>query len=398
MSLTAHFKKLDELLLSYRHCWQRPLFSERDYPWRQSHPQLAEQLDTLDDDAASRLAESPDAARQRLAPWLEPGLAETLAGLCRIPEAPARLLRLPPRLGEGIPGRKWQQIQAFAAAFTPLPGPIIDWCSGKGYLGRALSLASGQPVVGLEWDPGLCAAGNAWSVRHDSPLRLVHEDVLGASVVDQLSGQTQVVALHACGDLHQRLLELTVEVQLENLSLSPCCYHRTVVERYRPLSRPGRDSLLLLSRADLALAVQETVTTGQRGRRLRDTEAAWRLGFDNLQRALRGVDEYLPVPTLPKSVLGGDFVSFCHWAAEARGIPGLSSLALRHYEAQGWLRLKQVRRMELVSHLFRRPLELWLVLDRACYLEERGYRVRVEQFCSRDLTPRNLVMQARREA
>ncbi len=38
--------------------------------------------------------------------------------------------------------------------------------------------------------------------------------------------------------------------------------------------------------------------------------------------------------------------------------------------------------MELVRHLFRRPLELWLVLDRALFLQEQGYRVEVGSFAT----------------
>ena len=63
-------------------------------------------------------------------------------------------------------------------------------------------------------------------------------------------------------------------------------------------------------------------------------------------------------------------------------------------EAAGWKRLAQVRNLELVRGLFRRPLEVWLVLDRALYLKENGYEVQVGEFCDSQLTPRNLMMLA----
>ena len=53
--------------------------------------------------------------------------------------------------------------------------------------------------------------------------------------------------------------------------------------------------------------------------------------------------------------------------------------------------------MELVRHLFRRPLELWLVLDRALFLQEQGYRVELREFCPRHLTPRNILIHAERD-
>ena len=66
-------------------------------------------------------------------------------------------------------------------------------------------------------------------------------------------------------------------------------------------------------------------------------------------------------------------------------------------EDAGWQRLAQVRNLELVRGLFRRPLELWLLLDRALFLEEQGYQVRLGTFCAHELTPRNLLLLAERD-
>jgi len=44
--------------------------------------------------------------------------------------------------------------------------------------------------------------------------------------------------------------------------------------------------------------------------------------------------------------------------------------------------------------LFRRPLELWLVLDQALFLQEQGYSVKLATFCPASLTPRNLLLTA----
>ena len=49
-------------------------------------------------------------------------------------------------------------------------------------------------------------------------------------------------------------------------------------------------------------------------------------------------------------------------------------------------------RIELVRHLFQRPLELWLLLDRALFLTEKGYRVTMGTFCEKRLTPRNVLI------
>nr|AAL71851.1 unknown [Pseudomonas fluorescens] len=112
------------------------------------------------------------------------------------------------------------------------------------------------------------------------------------------------VALHACGDLHVRLLHLASAAGCKQLALAPCCYNRINAQAYQPLSSAGRASPLQLSIDDLGLPLSETVTAGKRVRLQRDTSMARRLGFDQLQRQLRGCDEYLSTPSLPAKLAG----------------------------------------------------------------------------------------------
>jgi hypothetical protein len=149
-----------------------------------------------------------------------------------------------------------------------------------------------------------------------------------------------------------------------------------------------------LTRAELKLAVEETVTAPTGVRKQVQMFSQWRLGFDGLQRELRQVNEYLPVPSHPGWVARGDFRQFCRWAAEKKQLTLPDRIDYAAWQAYGVQRLAQVRRYELVRHLFRRPLELWLVLDYAIYLEEQCYRVRLGTFCDRQLTPRNLLIEA----
>jgi len=90
------------------------------------------------------------------------------------------------------------------------------------------------------------------------------------------------------------------------------------------------------------------------------------------------------------------FADFCRWAAQQKGLTLPEQVQWEGWEAAGWRRLAEVQRLELVRHLFRRPLEVWLVLDRLMLLEEAGYRVRLGTFCERELTPRNLLIRAMR--
>ena len=147
---------------------------------------------------------------------------------------------------------------------------------------------------------------------------------------------------------------------------------------------------------DRALPLSETATAGARVRRQGDSAMARRLGFDLLQRQRRGCDDYLPTPSLPSAWLDKPFADYCR---DLAALKELSTVGVQNWpalEAAGWQRLAEVRNLELLRGLFRRPLELWLVLDRALFLQSKGYTVRLGTFCETALTPRNLLLLAER--
>ncbi len=397
--LYRRFEALDQLLTRYQPFWQCQPFHWRDNCWRESAPELATFLDQLSPEQVFALEADPTPLMALLTPWF-PDLG-SLSALCTLPLNSKVPEPVPEVLGNYIPGRKWQQLRHFAAALPGVRGPVLEWCAGKGHLGRLLGFQSKQSVLSLEWQSELCDAGQRLAKRAKVAMDFVCADAFSAEARDFIRPEQHAVALHACGALHMRLLEAASQQQTRALSISPCCYHLIEGSNYQPMSDAGKNSPLQLTTQDLRMTVQETVTAGQRVRRLRQIELTWRLGFDLLQRDIRGVDEYLSVPNLQKSWLSGTFSEFVSWALAAKGLvltPEMTAEHVARYEQAGAERLPVMARMELVRHLFRRPLELWLVLDRALFLQEQGYQVELSQFCARELTPRNILIHAEKSS
>ena len=131
-------------------------------------------------------------------------------------------------------------------------------------------------------------------------------------------------------------------------------------------------------------------------RRGRRRENAWRLGFDLLHREATGVDAYTPLGVLPPEVLERPFAEFARCLASDRGLALPAVWEPARAEAAGWERARRARALGLVRGLFRRTIELHLVLDRAQFLVEAGYGVEVVTFCARAVSPRNLLVIGRR--
>ena len=297
--LLARFAALDGFLHDHQHLWRPRPFTQLNVPWEAQHPELAQWLRqrSLQDAEASH-----NSPQHLSAPAPFPELAATSRALSAVPRLPTQALTCAnPRLQVDVPGRKWQQIEAFAQSLT-----------------------------------------------------------------------------------------------FAQLAVSPCCYNRIGGSHYQALSTAAKASSLRLSLEDLSLPMSETVTAGTRVRRQRDESMARRLGFDLWQRQRRQCDEYLSTPSLPSTWLNKPFAEYCTDLAALKNLSTSGDEDWYALQAAGWERLAQVRNLELVRGLFRRPLELWLVLDRALYLEEKGYEVQVGEFCDSHLTPRNLMLLAQR--
>ena len=388
----ARFSQLDRLLTDTREFWQFMPFSCSPMQWEQSQPELTEWLLGLDQQQLARFKENPAELAAAVSGWLPQAEAlQAFAGL----EAMPQVERIPPRgLDTGIPGRKWQQLQAFNGVLPALQLPWLEWCAGKGFLGRVLAATHNTPVTSLEWQQALCESGDAAARKLGLPMTFVHGDAFSPQSGKFILSHQHAVALHACGDLHVLLLQRVAERRGRAVSVSPCCYHLIRDKAYQPMSALAKQSELSLSKHDLRLPLQETVTAGNRVRNLRFTEVSFRLGFDSLQRDVTGEDTYMPVPNVQKALFNDGFAAFCRWAAEQKGLVLPDNIDFMRWQQIGEQRFEWVERLELLRQLFRRPLEMWLVYDRACFMEEEGYEVTVGTFCDKPVTPRNIMIHA----
>lgn len=387
MKLVERQQALDRFLPVFRNLWHPQPFREVRPDWSLASPALTERLLSLTDDEAARLNEDHIASIALLTDYF-PELADHIS-LTNIPRCEVLPLKKHPvNWAWEIPGRKQLQIESFAKAIRSGDSSVIDWCGGKGHLGRLLALEWGAQVDTLELNAALCDDGLALAQRLGLNHRFVRADALSVKAWPR-AGQ-HVVALHACGDLHRRLLQQSVSAGSAKIDIAPCCYYRGVEDQYQPLSGALNTQLL---RDDLRLAVTETVTASPRLTRQRDKEMAWKLAFDTFQR-MTFDGQYRPFKSVPAPWFRVEFSDFLKLMAAREDLPLPTPKVVKECEEKGWNRQREVIRLSIPRHAFRRALEIWLVTDLAVYLEANGYKARLGYFCERQLTPRNLLISA----
>lgn len=391
LSFEHYFVQLSLMLQQYREFWQVSPFRCDQLPWQNSV--LLQRLAEIDDITLQQVDRCEILQRQYF--------ADVFPLLFALPEqinktATEDVAPLPFWLEVGIGGRKLQQIDALCQFWPETTLPVLEWCAGKGHLGRILAHRYAVPVTSVEWQAGLCEAGAALAEKFNLSQRFICADVLTDSTKTPLQASQHVVALHACGQLHISLLQQAVAAGCQQLQLVPCCYHLIPTETYQPLSAEAKQQDLSLSKDDLKLIVQGQVTGGERIEKLRATEVLWRLAYDEIRRDLTGDTAYRPLSSVSKQCFSQDFVTFARWAAAQHQLTLPAALVEEDYLQRAKARLQVVQRIELVRHLFRRPLEMWLALDKVLYLQQHGYKVELTTFCDYQITPRNLLLQASR--
>ncbi len=407
------FVQLSTFLHQAKGLWQFKPFHHLEFPWQQQP--LLDALGILEEPQIHELMRDKKACYE----LFEAKLPVDLGFLRRLEEFESSLVDLPDKihvpscLSQGIPGRKLEQLNALASGAQLLKedykldscSSVLEWCAGKGYLGRVMNNALGIKVRSLEFNAELCEKGAEFAKAHSLSQSFHCEDVLAlgqASCANYMSDKPLAVALHACGDLHDSLIRKADDCGA--LILVPCCYHLTASSSYQPLSELAVHHDLFLQKSDLSCVVQGVFTGPKSQLSINKQRLIFQFVFDFIQRDFRAVDEYMPIKKAPDSVFREGLEAYLEWAFIAKTISGSLQVVLssRSVKSLEWYlekaeeRYLLVRQMELVQSLFRRPLELWLLLDKMLYLQELGFTVELQKLCQPSITPRNLVICAYR--
>ena len=401
MNFHEHTESLAGALARYDEWWRPALFSAALPDWCRDHPALVAALADLTDEHVDGLDDDPAALASFLAPYLgslETWLAEISAiegGLNRGGADDVLPVAKQPNyvVMRDVPGRKAEQVDAMLAAVGAPKAQLLDVCCGKGHLSRAILARYGGSGLGLEWGQGLCDSGRALATRLGIAQEFEVADIFDALPWRDVSTR-HVLALHACGDLHRRIIDVVRSARPVALDLAPCCYQKTSAQQYCSLSaRSVGLERLALSRNALQLAVTETVTASAREARMTHQQQSWKLAFVLWRHRIGAPD--VSFPSVPATWWRSGFAEVMVQLCTRAGLPPPADDQLDEILLAGRVRWALIRRLQLVRFAFRRMIEVALVTDMADALQTVGFEVRVGVFCPRQLTPRNLLVSAR---
>ncbi len=271
---------------------------------------------------------------------------------------------------------------------------VVDVGSGHGHLTRDIAERIALPVVGLERDVAL--ADRARELAKEESATFAVTDVLRDGL--GLGGGDCVIGLHACGELGDAMVE-AVARSGGALALVGCCLQKRRASSRRSLCATGeRAGALDLPKAHLGLSNLTARDDGVEATRTENLAARERrLALHRLLTAAVGELRLgAEIDGLNRRAAHRDLASLVARAFAARSLPAPPPAAVA--EAARWASAHhaRARRLALPRSLLARVLEVFVLLDRARYLEERGFVVEVGSIFPPSVSARNLALLARR--
>lgn len=338
----------------------------------------------------------------------------TLKELSIVPKYEARKIEdLPDWAFNKVKSKKRHEILLIADFLKSLNEKIhfahlVDIGGGVGHLSRVMAHYHNIECISLDINSEFQEIGKKRIEKYPAPKPHKNVTFINHDFTNKLAPQITKeiftknsfsLGLHTCGPLALRHMEVASENGTKGLINFGCCYYKMTPETDLNLSSYAKKSGLALSVYSLSLASRGHSSMDYESfllkRRVKDYRYAIHLLMVNKlgQKTLQSVGE-----ANEKEYWG----SFSDYALKR-----IDSLKIKHNlsasdvddfyndpELQNYL--DYLYMCNIIRWQYGRALELYLLLDRAMWLEEKGLNTELLEFFDPQLSPRNIALIATR--
>ena len=323
-------------------------------------------------------------------------LVQDIQELTKFEAAKVGKKELPPELLRKVSPKKKHEIDSLLSITDKFGevDAILDIGGGVGHLSAALVYERPRKAFCVDFNEDLQKAGLArlrkWDQETLAKIKFIKSSFSEEFVCKEFEERENrmVVGLHSCGKLGTDVLKLASSNGCEYIALASCCYHK--LEGAYNISKFAQTSGIGLSQNGLHLAARcyryEDPTEFENKLMVR----RYRYGL-HLLNYERGQTEFA---SIGNTKLSDYQMSFFDYVKKYSDLSDLSRDEVERFYQNGDIqnKINDIILVDLIRAMFGRVIETYLVLDRALFLQERGYRVEIVEAFERKLSPRNLLL------
>ncbi len=312
--------------------------------------------------------------------------------------------QLPKSLLRNVNRKKEHEISILKTISNSLNiSSIIDVGGGVGLLSSSLVAGTKRHAYCLDRDSVLQKKGarrlERWRKEDLNKLTFVLKDFSSDSTLDQNIDKDNnlVISLHGCGNLSSSVVKFAVNSRHAYVMNLGCCYHK--IENDYNLSQASKDHSIKFTQNALHLASRSAAIVNADDIKTRFQFKRFRYTFhyyfyDHYKRP------FLSIGNASKKDYNGEFCEYLLKYGPDEFKEKINSRDVQSYfESDSIItKVKRNYAADTIRFLLGRLIELYIVLDRALYLEEHGYDTQVSEIFQRDLSPRNLMIRSCRSS
>lgn len=280
---------------------------------------------------------------------------------------------------------------------------VVDIGGGVGHLSRVLGQYFDIPSTCIDYNPDFLARGQKTIDRQNHPkkenIQFLEMDVKETPTedfskkIERFDNDSFMVGLHSCGPLSVKLLKTAAYHNLRGILNFGCCYFKCAADADTLISKFAQENPLHATQEGLTLATRAHTYISKQDFLNKLQVKRYRYGLHLLLYKELGVTEFISV---------GDSNLKDYWKGFGLyAVTKLKGLNIEHKFSEEDLNkfydskliqdeIKKMFLCNLIRWFFGRPIELYVLLDRAIYMQEQGYETSLTQYFKEDVSPRNI--------
>lgn len=277
---------------------------------------------------------------------------------------------------------------------------VVDIGGGIGFLAQTLNNQYRHKVTTIDMNTEFQKTGRERHEKNakDPGNKVQYETIKvenGGKFVELLTQNVLPVGLHTCGKLALDIIRVSSLKKVPALVNFGCCYHTLDVdpELQNISSFAQNNDPLWMNKFALTLSCRAHRKMDEKDFDLKQKVKYFRYAIHILLHDHYGIKELVTLGNSNPKLYDRPFSEYAlEQFKRIKLEPRHSATELDAFFKSPDLQLLIDRMLTavLIRNALGRAMEIYLLLDRAIYLEEQGYRVNVQEFFDEELSPRNI--------
>lgn len=389
MNYSNHFEKVKSFLSKHHYIFDVEVLKRYPEDIEPYYLNLSREIINLSNEELA-LFESNINTNDKFSEELNSLLSE-IKNLIEIPCEDIKESMLDKNLSRKLNPKKKHELSTLKTLFDNSETSIVfDIGGGVGHLSNIFVANQDKEAICIDMNKDFIESGKLkikrWLPSHMDKVKFINKKI-GKSLELNLTDSSLIAGLHSCGSLSVDIVKYFSSKKTGKLLNFGCCYHQ--LGKDYNISEQSKINPLNITNNALHLATRSYAYTTEVEVIQRRSVKMFRYALHHLGMKYFN-DEFITLGNGKKEDYNGDFSSYVYKYYKKSQSLSKDEIETFYKDESIQTVINENFYLDFIRALFGRVIEVYLLLDRALYLEESGVSPKLIQIFDRKLSPRNI--------